>query len=182
MRHLKNYKLFKEETEFDVQLTDEPDVKGAKDELNNMHQNLSDFQAQKKKIDDAYLKASTDADLKLKLEEIIGKENKNPFITEYLHVASLKRKVQKFQNDIANDKIKQDDLKQELSIAEDPTVKQSLTDKTKEITDRLSTNKVTIGSLMKDINDGQVALDKKIKDMEKSMMDNVKKLNQQSSK
>ena len=35
MRHLKSYKLFKEETEFDVQLTDEPDVKGAKDAVIN---------------------------------------------------------------------------------------------------------------------------------------------------
>ena len=42
MKHLKKYKLFTEEADFDVNITDEPDLKMAKEKLATLKTNLSD--------------------------------------------------------------------------------------------------------------------------------------------
>ena len=182
MRHLKSYKLFLEESDFDVELTDKPDVKAAKEDFSDLEKDLAEYKAKKSKIDDAYLKIQTDPDLQKKIDEIVGKEHDNPFITEYLHVASLKRKIDKLQKDISNDKIKQDDFNNELKLSTIDSIKQAITGKIKDVTDRISTNKSDIASLSKEINDAQSSLDKKMKDIEKSMMDNIKNLSDESSK
>ena len=180
MRHLKSYNLFLEESEFDVKLRDAPDIKSAKEKLSNLKKDLVEYNSKKSLIDNAYLKIETDADLQKKIDEIVGKESKNQFISEYLHIASLKRKVDKTQKNILNDKIKKDDFTEELKLSKDGSTKQAVNVKITDINNRISTNTASIASLTKEISDAQSTLDKKMKDIEKNMMDNIKKVTSQS--
>jgi len=186
MKNLKTYKLFIEEVDFDVNLTDEPDIKMEKDELAVTQKQLSEYKSKKTLIDNIYLKIKSDADLQVKVQEIVGKADqktpKNPFLVEYLHVANLKRRVDKLQKDISNDKVKKDDFSEELKLSTDDTTKQSVSTKITDITNRISTNTANIASLVKDIADAQKSLDDKMKSIEKNMMDNIKKLSDQTSK
>jgi hypothetical protein len=186
MRTIKTYKLFIEEVESDPSLTDEPDIKMAKEQLTATKNQLAEYKSKKTLIDNAYLKIKLDADLKLKIDEIVGKTDdktpKNPFIVEYLHIANLKRRLDKLQGDITNDKIKKDDFGTELGLSKDDSVKQAVNAKITDITNRISTNTANIASLVKDLADAQKALDNKMINIEKNMMDNIKKLSTQTSK
>jgi hypothetical protein len=186
MKNIKTYKLFTEEADFNVSLTDEPDIKMAKDQLAVTKNQLVEYKSKKTLIDNAYLKIKSDADLKLKIDEIVGKSDdktpKNPFIVEYLHIASLKRRLDKLQSDITNDKIKKDDFGAELGLSKDDSVKQAVNVKITDITNRISTNTANISSLVKDLAEAQKSLDTKMINIEKNMMDNIKKLSSQTSK
>ena len=185
MRHLKPYKIFLEEAEFDVNITDEPDIKMAKEKLTTLKNQLTEYKTKKPLIDNAYLTIKVDADLQKKVEEIVGKvdalpgQDRNPFLVEYLHIASLNRKVSKIQKDIANDKIKKDDFNEELKLSKDSSTKQAVSVKITDITNRISTNTASIASLTKEINDAQTSLNKKMTDVEKNMMDNIKKISKE---
>ena len=180
MKKIKTYKVFKEEAEFDAKATDAPDLKMAKDSLAVTKNQLAEYKTKKPLIDNAFLKIKSDTDLQLKIDEIVGKADqktpKNPFLVEYLQVAKLKRKIDKLQTDIANDKIRKDDFNQELKLSKDDTTKAAVNAKISDITNRISTNTANIASLTKEINDSQKSLDNKMKDIEKNMMDNIKKM------
>lgn len=176
MKHLKKYTVFLEEAEFDVQATDKPDVKAAKEELSKLKKHLTEYKSKKTAIDNLYLKAKTDEDIKAQLNTIVGTENKNPFLVDYLHVASLKRKIDSIQKDITSDKLKKDDFNQELGLSNEESVKQAVSAKIKDITNRISTKTAEIASLSKEVSDAQSALDKKMISTEKNMMDNIKKI------
>jgi len=184
MGHIKSYKLFLEEAEFDVQSTDSPDIRTAKEELSKLKKQIVDFNTKKPLIDNAYLKSSTDADLQAKVDQIVGKAgtDRNPFLVDYLHVANLKRKVDKTQKDITTDKLKKDDFTQELSLSKESSIKQAVGAKITDITNRISTKTAEIASLSKEISDAESSLKKKMIDIEKNMMDNIKKIASNSSK
>jgi hypothetical protein len=69
MKHLKRYKLFTEEVDFNVNITDEPDLKMAKEKLATLKSNLSDYKTKKPLIDTAYLTIKIDAELQKKIEQ-----------------------------------------------------------------------------------------------------------------
>ena len=95
MRHLKPYRIFLEEAEFDVNITDEPDIKMAKEKLTTLKSQLSEYKNKKSLIDSAYLTIKIDADLQKEIESIIGKtdalpgQDRNPFLVEYLHLSLI---------------------------------------------------------------------------------------------
>jgi hypothetical protein len=185
MRHLKPYRIFLEEAEFDVNITDEPDIKMAKEKLTTLKNHLNEYKTKKSLIDSAYLTIKIDADLQKKIESIVGKvdalpgQDRNPFLVEYLHIASLTRKVDKLQKDIANDKVKKDDFSEELKLSKDDSTKQVVSSKITDITNRISTNAASIASLTKEISDAQTTLNKKMIDTEKNMMDSIKKISKE---
>ena len=43
MRHLKKFKLFNEEVDFETNITDEPDLKMSKEKLSTLKKNLTDY-------------------------------------------------------------------------------------------------------------------------------------------
>jgi DNA-directed RNA polymerase subunit L len=188
MRNLKSYRIFLEEAEFDVNITDQPDIKMAKEKLTTLKNQLTEYKTKKPLIDTAYLTIKIDADLQKKIESIVGKidalpgQDRNPFLVEYLHIASLTRKVNNIQIDTSNDKVKKDDFSEELKLSTDDTTKKSVSAKITDITNRISTNTANMASLVKDIADAQKSLDDKMKSIEKNMMDNIKKLSDQTSK
>ncbi len=188
MKRLKTYKLFLEEAEFDVNINDEPDIKMAKEKLTTLQKQLKEYKEKKVQIDNAYLKIENDADLNLKIESIVGKmdtlpeADRNPFLVEYLHIANLKRKIDKLQKGITQDKLKKDDFTQELALAKDDSTKKTVSFKISDIANRISTNSATIAQLTKDINNYQTILDKKLSDIEKNMKDNIKNISKESTK
>jgi hypothetical protein len=143
MRYLKKFKLFNEEVDFDVNITDEPDLKMSKEKLATLKKNISDYKTKKPLLDKAYLTALTDIDLQTSVEGIVGKvdalpeKDRNPFLVEYLHVANLKRKVDKFQKDITKDKISKDDFQEELSLATETSTKDAVNKKLTDINTRI---------------------------------------------
>ena len=185
MRHLKPYRIFLEEAEFDVNITDQPDIKMAKEKLTTLKNQLTEYKTKKTLIDTAYLTVKIDADLQKKIESIVGKidalpgQDRNPFLVEYLHIASLTRKVNNIQKDIANDKVKKDDFSEELKLSKDDSTKQAVTSKITDITNRISKNTASISSLTKEISEAQSSLNKKMLDVEKNMMDNIKKISKE---
>jgi hypothetical protein len=176
MKYLKNYSLFKEDNEFEVNSTDRSDIQSAKERLNNIKNDISEYKSKKSEIDRLYLNAVTDEDIKTKLKSLLGENNKNQFMSSYLHISELKRRINKFQNDISEDKLKKDDFGTQISNSEDPSIKSALSDKIKEIDNRISTKTSDISSLKKEIDDSQRELDKKMKETETEMLDNFKKI------
>ena len=191
MKHLKKYKLFTEEADFDVNITDEPDLKMAKEKLATLKTNLSDYKTKKPIIDTAYLTIkiseprnveAEDADLQKKTEEIMGKtdiqsgKDRNPFLVEYLHVSNLKRKINNLQNELVKDKLSKDDFTEELGLSTESSVKASVNSKISDITNRISTKTVSIASLSKEVTDAEKELQTKMFNVEKEMQDYIKKI------
>lgn len=182
MNHLKSYKLFFEEAEFDAQSTDKPDVKTAKEEFSKLNKQLVDFKSKQSLIDKAYLTSSTDTDIQSKIDAIIGKVDRNPFLVDYLHICSLKTKVEKFKKEITTDKLKKDDFNEELKLSTESSIKQTVSAKITDITNRISTKTSEIATLAKEISDAEQLLKKKMSDIQKNMMDNIKKITSKQQK
>lgn len=178
MKYLKYF----EEADFDVNITDQPDLKMSKEKFATFEKYLKDYNAQKKLIDKVYLNAKTDADLQKGIEGILGKtdvnskEDRNPFLVEYLTVSNLKRKVDTLQKELVNDKISKDDFNQQLGLSSEQSTKDSINLKLKDITNRISTKTSTISSLLKDINDSQKKIQDKMSKIEKEMKDYIKNI------
>lgn len=188
MKRIKSFQKFYEEVDLAVKITDDPDLKMTKEKLNTIKKQIAEYKAKKILIDKAYLMISTDADLKIKVEEIVGKtdalpkEDRNPFLVEYLSVANLKRKVDKLQNEITKDKVKKDDFSQELRYATEPSTKDMVNKKLTDVNNRIGTNTSTIALLKKEIEDSQKKLDLKMIEVEKELTGNIKKISSQSQK
>ena len=76
MKYLKKYKKFLEVADFDVNITDPPDLKMSKEKFETINKQIKEFKSKKSSIDTAYLKSATDSDLQLKLEQLVGKIDK----------------------------------------------------------------------------------------------------------
>ena len=188
MKYLKKYKLFTEEADFDVNITDEPDLKMAKEKLATLKTNLSDYKTKKPIIDTAYLTIKIDDDLQKKTEEIMGKtdiqsgKDRNPFLVEYLHVSNLKRKINNLQNELVKDKLSKDDFTEELSLSTESSTKASVTSKISDITNRISAKTTNIALLSKEVTDAEKELQTKMFNVEKEMQDYIKKISSEVQK
>ena len=81
MKYLKKYKLFKEEAEFDIQPSDETNVKKSKEELTVTDNNIKDYNKKKVTIDDIYKNSKSDEEIGKKIDTLLGpdKEKRNPY-------------------------------------------------------------------------------------------------------
>lgn len=172
---IKNYKSFLESDEFKS-----PDIEAANNQLSSLKNQLNDFKSKKSNIDNIYSRSKTDDELKKNISPVMDEKNPNPFITEYLHICELKRKIENSQKSISEDKIKKDDFNEQLRLSTDIDNRQNINNKIKEIDNRISLNTNSINTLNKEINDSQSNLNKKMTDLEKNMMDNIKKISNQS--
>lgn len=187
MRYLKGFEKFNEEVDLEVKITDEPNLKMAKEKLNTLKKHLADYKVKKPLIDKAYLMAKTDADLTTQIESLLGKtdalpaQDRNPFLVEYLTVSNLKRKVQKLGDDILSDKLKKDSFKLDLKDA-GPDLKDATNKKISDIDKRIGTNTSNIALIKKDIEDSQKKLDNKMIQVQKEMTDYIKKIGEEGKK
>lgn len=188
MQYLISFSRFNEEVDLQPKITDEPNIKMSKENLAKYQKYMTDYKQKKPLIDKAYLTASTEADLKIKVEQIVGKteslpkEDRNPFLVEYLTIANMKRKIDQLQKSVTNDKLKKDDFSQEMGVITDAGQKQNVQEKIDDISTRMSTNIADIASLKKEIETYQKKLDDKITKMRKELTDFIKKITTQSTK
>jgi hypothetical protein len=177
MKHIKRYKLFLEENDFEIDPKDETNIKMSKEKLNELRKQISEFNSKKSTIENLYLKTENEEELNKKVESLLGiPEKRNPYLVLFLTACSYKRKLDKTREKIVNDKIKLDDFKMELKDAVDSKVKDSINVKIKEIEQRLSDANMNISKLNKDISESHKSLtDRMIKD-EKDIQEHIKNI------
>jgi hypothetical protein len=177
MRYLKNFKHF-ENLETDI--TDEPDVKLAKDNINDLQDSLKEFPEVKAKLDQAFMDLKSNKDNELlnkKIEEITKDFPKNPFIELYTRVINLQTKIKSVQEELIkyNDSLYQneEDLKQITKDKGDPTMK------TKTINDIKANQKIKtkeIADIKKELIEAEANLKSKMKEINTEMQDSSKKI------
>jgi len=170
MKYLKDYKLFLEEDEFEITDTDQPDVKVAKGELNNVQSQLAYYKQNKTKIDelykkDALLPQSNPEVLQTELNKIIGiKEKINPFLAEYSSVVGYKYRLNKLQDKDNQKAIEMSDFRKRLGLATTPDSITSLTAKINDI-------QIEQGKIKKELQDNMG----KLPELEKQHNETIKK-------
>ena len=193
MKYLKKFKVFEN---VEVEITDEPDVKLAKEYTNNLEKALKDFPALKVEIDKACMEndkgktnegedeSSDNEMINKKIEEI--KKNystknpdfpNNPFLEEYTRMMNLQLRIKHVQQELMsyNDQLFQngEDLKQLASYKGDVSAK------TKTINDIKSKQKIKtqeITDLKKDLITATAEQKKKMEEIKKEMQDSSKKI------
>lgn len=193
MKYLRKFKNFEN---IDTDITDEPDIKLAKEYTNNLEKALKDFPALKVEIDKAFMendkgKANEGEDessdnemLNKKIEEI--KKNyasknpdfpNNPLLEEYTKMMNLQLRIKHVEQELMkyNDQLYQngEDLKQLASTKGDVSVK------TKTINDIKSKQKIKtqeIEQLKKDLLTANMEQKKKMAEIGKEMQDSSKKI------
>lgn len=177
MKYLKNFKHFEN---LEVNVNDEPDVKLAKEETNNLEKALKDFPAVKAELDRAFMEIKSDKDnalLNKRIDEIKKKFPNNPFIEEYTRMMNLQMRVKYVQDELTkyNDDLykNEEDLKQIISSKGDTGAK------TKTINDIKSNQKIKtqeIAQLKKDLAAADIEQKKKMEKIKKEMQDSSKKI------
>lgn len=177
MKIIKSYYLFLEENEFEVQETDDKDIKLSKQKLNDLQKDLSEYNQKKVLIDKAFEKGDPKL-IEEDLNRILGKdsEKRNPFLVEYSTVSKLKKDIDKLQKDNANDKVRLDDFKQESQLSKDNTTKKSVDAKVSDINNRISVRNKQILDFAKEIQKKEKELLDKMKKMESEMRLNIRKI------
>lgn len=193
MKYLRKFKNFEN---IDTDITDEPDIKLAKEYTNNLEKALKDFPALKVEIDKAFMendkgKANEGEDessdnemLNKKIEEI--KKNyasknpdfpNNPLLEEYTKMMNLQLRIKHVEQELLkyNDQLYQngEDLKQLASTKGDVSVK------TKTINDIKSKQKIKtqeIEQLKKDLLTANMEQKKKMAEIGKELQDSSKKI------
>ena len=108
--------------------------------------------------------------------EVSSREDRNPFLVEYLNVSDLKRRLDKVQKDNTDDKLKLDDFKNELKSATDSKQKATVSQKIDEINKRMGLANSTISKLKSDIVNAEKVLKDKMAKQEKDMKEYIKKM------
>jgi len=192
MKYLKKFKAFEN---VEVEITDEPDVKLAKEETNNLEKALKDFPALKVEIDKAFMESdkgktnegedesSDNQMLNKKIEEI--KKNysaknpkfpNNPFLEEYTRVKNIEMKIKHVQYELL--KYNDDLYKNEEDLKMIASEKGDVSAKTKTINDIKSNQSIKtqeIAKLKKDLLVAETEQKKKMEEIKKEMQDSSKK-------
>ena len=182
MKYLKNFKRFEN---VEAEITDEPDVKLAKEYTNNLEKALKAFMENDKGATNEGEDESSDNEMiNKKIEEI--KKNystknpdfpNNPFLEEYTRMMNLQLRIKHVQQELMsyNDQLFQngEDLKQLASSKGDVSTK------TKTINDIKSKQKIKtqeITDLKKDLITATAEQKKKMEEIKKEMQDSSKKI------
>jgi len=182
MKYLKKYKLFLEEDEFEIEDTDKEDVKMSKEQLNKLKTDLSEYQSKKAKIDEIFKKIQNPEEASKEVEKLLGTEDKNPFLVEYVSLARIEKEINKLHDDNANDKIKVDDFKQELSLTKDDTVKKAVEFKISDIMNRMSKRNKDISDKEKELLELEQKHKEKIIETDKNIKDWIQKISSPEEK
>jgi hypothetical protein len=182
MKYLKKYSKFNEESEFETQLNDPTDIRMSKEKLNILMKNITDFKSKKNQIDQIYLNEKDDSKIDQRIGDLLGpevsnKQDRNPFLVEYLNVSNLKRKLDKLRKGILDDKVKSDDFNQELKSVKDTSQKTSVQQKITNINKRMSESNSEISKISSQISSAEKSLKDRMSKQEKEMKEYVRNLN-----
>lgn len=182
MKYLKKYNLFKEG--YDINDTDKPDVKLAKEESNKLEKNLKDFPSIKSDIDKAFNDTKDDKDnsnLNGKIENIEKKYPNNPFLKKWVEICKLNREVSDIQNTNTKDKLKLDDFQEELKLSTDSETKLLVNTKIQDIKNRMAKKSQQIVDKLKKIEELKVNNKKDMDDIRNKMYQNIKDIQKEIS-
>jgi len=182
MKYLKKYKLFLEEDEFEIKDTDQEDVKMSKEQLNKLKKDIAEYQANKAKIDEIFKKFENPEEASKEVEKILGTEDKNPFLVEYVSLVRIEKEISKLHDDNANDKIKIDDFNQELSITTNDTTKEAIKFKISDIKNRMSKRNKDISDKEKELIELEQKHKEKIIEKDKNIKDWIQKISSPEQK
>ena len=177
MRYLKNFKHFEN---IEVAVTDEPDVKLAKEETNQLEKSIKDFPAVKSELDKAFMNLKSNKDNELlnkKIDEIKKKFPNNPFIEEYTRMMNLQIEIKYVQDELL--KYNDDLYKNEEDLKMIASEKGDVSAKTKTINDIKSNQTIKtqeIAKLKKDLLMAEAEQKKKMEEIKKEMQDSSKKV------
>lgn len=158
LKYLKDYNLFKEN--FDIEESDEESVKASKEELNKLKSRITEFNTKKSSIDTLY---KSDNNKEEGLKKILGENDRNPFLVSYSSIASIENQIAELNIKSDSKAIELSNFKDRLATAES-TSKPGLSDKIKEIDDKLS-------SIRKEL-DEKI---KKLPELESELKDRIQK-------
>lgn len=182
MKYLKKYKLFLEENEFEIKDTDQEDVKMSKEKLNDLKSDISEYQSNKAKIDEIFKKNDNPEEASKEVEKLLGTEDKNPFLVEYVSLVRIEKEINKLHDDNANDKIKVDDFKQELSLTKDDTTKEAVNFKISDIMNRMTKRNKDISDKEKELIDLEKKHKEKIIETDKNIKEWIQKISDPEEK
>lgn len=98
MKHLKNYTLFREALA--ISMTDRPDEKLAKQNLNDVESDLKEYKQKKPQIDQLYNSTKNSLEIEQKLKTLLPeKENKNQFLVDYLRICRIQNEIETNNSD-----------------------------------------------------------------------------------
>ncbi len=187
MKRLKKYKEFLEKVE--VKDTDQPDTKMAKEKMNSLEDNITEFNQKKGLIESLYKNKSIDSNkLEEELKKIIGEEesgegkDRNSFLIDWSNINRLIRQVEDLQNSRADDKTKIDEFKQELSLSTDDGVKLNINSRISDIQNRLAEKNKKISDLEKDIQLKRKDFDEKVVNQRKEIEEFVNEIKEEEQK
>lgn len=175
MKYLKRYKAF-EESEFDVSSTDSVDVKVSKDKLNDLKKQISEYNQKKGQIDNVFKRFKDPKQIETEIEKIMGKDNKNPFLVEYTHIARLNNDINIQHEANIKDKLSLDDFNKELGLAKDNDLKKIIQSKISDINNRMSERNKKIADIKKKSTESEKKHREKMKKMESELRDYIKKI------
>jgi uncharacterized coiled-coil DUF342 family protein len=178
MKYLKKYKLFLEENEFEVKDTDKEDVKMSKDKLNLLKKNISDYAGKKSQLDAIYKTSKNLDEVENKAKAIIGDDPKtrNPFLVDYNNIARISKEVSMIHDEIAKDKIRADDFREEANTVQDTTTKAALNAKVQDVKNRISSNNKKIVDKQKEVEELKKEIDNEKQTMKADLEGDIRKI------
>jgi len=191
MKYLKKYVIFLEEDEFEVKDTDQADVKMAKEKMNTIQNQISEYNQKKPLIDQVYVKTDkkkTKEEIESGLKQILGEtdiqseEDRNPFLVEYSTIARLKKDVDDLQTGKAEDKVRLDDFQEELNLSTESSTKLLVNSKIQDIKNRLGEKSAKITQIMNDINIKQKEHVVKMEKIKVDITEYIKKISDSDQK
>jgi len=179
MKWLKNYLLFKEGV--DVNDTDNIDVKAAKTSFNDMKQHIDEFKEKKSKVDNIFQKKDIDkTHLDKEIESVLGSSysedgssERNPFLSNYIRVASDQRRLDNLLNDVVTDRESLESNRSLLANVSEEEQKSSLENTIGTISKRIQDSETSIGILKKDINDNKQKIEDNMKEAESEILGSI---------
>ena len=179
MKWLKNYSLFREGVDIDD--GDNIDVKAAKTSFNDVKSHIDEFKNKKSKIDNIFQKKGIDKkQLDREIESILGSSysedgssERNPFLSNYIRVASDQRRLDNLLNDVVTDRESLQSNKSLLANVDDEEQKASLQNTVDIISKRIQDSQTSIEILKKDINNNKQKIENNMKEAEKEILGSI---------
>lgn len=177
MKHILSYKSFEALT---ISLTEDPEDKAAKEEINKIEKNLKDYNSIRGEIDSAFATIKDNAALNTKLSEITKKYPGNPIIDEYIRVAGMQKKVKSAEEELASysdEKFGAEEELKGLSKSEaDPASIQAKQKTINDIVKKQSQKKTDIDLLKREVLDAEKKMKEQMERMKKDSSDNMANL------
>lgn len=183
MKYLKKYKLFLE-ADIEIKDSDEPGIKVAKEEMNDIQNQMTEFAQKKSQIDQIYSTIKDKTQLEEKLKALLGdkESERNPFLVRYLEISKLKKEIEDIQDKNIKDKLSLDDFNQEMSLSKDSDVKKMVSFKISDIKNRISKNSADLLKKSQEVQQKELEMKEEMEKIKKDIEENSKTIKEEEQK